>query len=256
MRVLVTRPEHAGHETARRLAAMGHEPVAFSLSRAVHDRVAPEQALRHHHGPLVISSAEAIRAVAPLLSDDAAPLSRPLFAVGDASAKAAGDAGFRDVRTADGEGESLADLVAEQTMTTADQILYLAGKPRSPRFENRLAAKGIRIIVCECYRMEAVAWPEAEIEQIFETQPPHAVLFYSAEAVRLFFQLPLPATAQLILKQARFLCLSKNVAVAVPEEYQRFCLVAERSNEGDLLALLPPETSKLRSPLSFQVITD
>lgn len=58
---------------------------------------------------IAATSANAVRNASPDLVESIRKL--PLFAVGDATASAAAEAGFEDVRTASGDAESLARLV-------------------------------------------------------------------------------------------------------------------------------------------------
>lgn len=240
MRVLVTRPEHAGHETARRLIELGHQPVLLPLSRPVHDMHAAEQALRQSHAAMVITSAEAARVIAPLTDPLSPCLSRPVFAVGAASAAAAGNLGFSDIRVASGEGESLADLVAHTLVaaSAAEPLLYLAGAPRSPRFEARLNLHRIPLIVCECYRMEAIDYDATELAARMGLEQPEAALFYSAEAARRFFALMDGPELAVFLPDMRFFCMSSNVLAAIPSPFRARAEASTRPEEAELLALV------------------
>ncbi|SMC76991.1 uroporphyrinogen-III synthase [Rhizobium sp. RU36D] len=247
MRVLVTRPDHAGRETASRLVELGHQPLLVPLSRPVHDTAAAEQAMQRPHAALVLTSAEATRAIAPL-GDALAPyLSRPLFAVGAASAKAARGLGFRDIRIAAGEGESLADLVA---LTLADAsaenpLLYLAGSPRSPRFEARLASQRVPLVVCECYRMESIVYDADDLAERLRRERPEAALFYSAEAARRFFALVTNPAFDVILRDMRFFCLSPNVLAAIPSPFVARAEASATPEEASLLALISSNPGKI-----------
>lgn len=237
MRVLVTRPEAAGRETARLLAGRGFEPVLLPLTRPLHDIDAARQALRQPHWALAISSAEAARAAAPLLPEHPDLSARPLFAVGPASAEAARQAGFTNVIAAQGEGHSLADLIATHQQASAQNaapLLYLAGNPRSPRFEARLAAHRLDVTVCEIYRMLPIDYVQAELDHLLGRNPVDIVLLYSAESAKRLTEIMLPDR----LRQSRIVCLSDNIMAVLPQELQARAQASATPDEAALLALI------------------
>src|SRR6185503_19281114 len=101
MRVLVTRPLPDGERTAAALRARGHQVLLAPLMT-----VKPVAAdLSGNWAAVIVSSANALRAVDG--SRLAALKKLPLFAVGERSAIAAREAGFRDVRAAGGDADDL-----------------------------------------------------------------------------------------------------------------------------------------------------
>lgn len=104
MRVWVTRARPGAERTARAVADLGHEPIVAPVLE-VHDLpVAPPPPA----DALAFTSANAVAAWTRLTPDRSARV----FAVGDATAKAAREAGFTDVRSAAGDGAALADLIS------------------------------------------------------------------------------------------------------------------------------------------------
>lgn len=237
MRVLVTRPEASGHQTAKRLRERGFEPVLLPLTRPVHDIEATGNALRHPHWALAISSAEAARSLEPALRQRPDLLSTLVFAVGPASADAASKAGFTRIETAAGEGVSLADLIAQHWRDNAPRapLLYMAGHPRSPRFEARLRQHQIEVTVCECYRMLPVVYSATDLERRLGEELPDVVLFYSTESVRRFVALE---TGHLLRPTTRFLCLSDNILASLPQAWKAGALAASSPTEAALLDLI------------------
>jgi uroporphyrinogen-III synthase len=100
-RVWVTRAEPGASETAARLAALGYAPIAAPLLTV--EWLAPELAL-DGAGALAFTSRNGVEAFAG--RPDV-----PVFAVGDATAALARDAGFADVRSAGGDLHALAALI-------------------------------------------------------------------------------------------------------------------------------------------------
>lgn len=241
MRVVVLRPRPAALRTARKLSALGHEPVLLPLSEPKHDREALTAGLAKRHSAIAITSAEA----AGMLGSIGEALDRHLlttvFAVGHASARAAQEAGFRTVLTPGGDGRDLADLIIRHCRDfgmPAEPILYLAGSPRAPAFENRLTEAGIPHRTVECYRMTPLRPTRAELARALLDVPPDAVLLYSRQTALQFFALPpLVETPERFLSTI-MLCMSENVAKAVPQHFAASLVVASAPDEESLLDLL------------------
>lgn len=235
MRVLVTRPEPAAQATAARLAALGHEPVLLPLARAVHDREAALAALEAP-GDLIVTSAEVFRVLGAVPE---AVTSRRVFCVGPATAEAAKRAGFADIVTAEGTGLSLAARIAAGPPRAP--LLYLAGEPRSPDLEAKLAEAHIPLTVTTCYRMQPLR-PDAPALAAAFADPPDAVLLYSRESARHFFALPNLAADR--FGTTRFLCISEKTASAVPAAFAAHVAVAAAPDEAALFALLALPSSQ------------
>jgi uroporphyrinogen-III synthase len=234
MRVLVTRPQRQGERTAHQLRSMGHEPLLLPLSEPRHDTDAAIEALNVHHGPIAITSAEAVRSLTARSGELARHLTRPLFCVGAASAEAADAAGFTSVSASTGDGSDLAALIAGQANGV---ITYLAGVPRAETFEKRAAELELQIDVAVCYRMQPVTIDLAQIEQLART-PADAVLFYSREAALAFFELFAAESTPFWLTDAKLLCLSEAVATAIPGGLRKNIRTAAMPDEQSLLSLL------------------
>lgn len=239
MRVVVTRPQHSGERTARRLAEMGHDALLLPLSAPVHDAEAAGHALSETQGAIAVTSAEAIRALAALGEALDPHLHRPLFAVGKATAKEAGTLGFTRVLTSDGSGIELAELIAHDPAGIAPPpLLYLAGAPRAAGFETRLAELNIPLRIAECYHMRDAEPDDATLQALFVDARAGAVLIYSRQTALRFFGLPFLRRQPEILAKTWFLCLSEAIAQAVPAAFAARTKIAAMPDEDSLLALL------------------
>ena len=240
MRVIVTRPENSGRRTALRLEELGHQPVILPLSSPSHDPPAALRALARPHSSIAVTSAEAIRCLAKLGPALAPHLSTPVYTVGRMTAAAARDIGFDTVTPSLGGGAELAELIADaQAGEIAEApILYLAGTPRAPIFENRLEALGRNVVTAECYHMLTVDHEASLLHRLLVDVPVDAVLFYSRENVERFFYLPVVIDDHFPLKDTRFLCLSGNVSEAIPADIRHNARIAATPDEDALLALL------------------
>jgi uroporphyrinogen-III synthase len=237
MRILVLRPEPAASRTRDALSALGHEAIRLPLSQAKHDLTATRKALGEPHSAIAVTSAEIAR-LSGRLGDG---LATTVFAVGQASAAAMRAAGFPTVLAAGGDGESLAAMIAAHYRKTGvpdAPLLYLAGNPRAPGFESRLREAGIPFRTVEAYRMTPLTPAKADIEAALLAPLPDAVLLYSRESALAFFRLPPIHETPERFQSVHLLCMSRNVAAAVPRRFAANVSIAAAPDEKSLFALL------------------
>jgi uroporphyrinogen-III synthase len=244
MRVLVTRPEASTDTTLRRLALAGHEALSLPMTRAEHfpDGVpvafdhpaegatadSPAPALQR---ALVATSAEVFRALHHWPKALAWAKHWPLYGVGPVTAEAASDAGFQEIRMGPGDGAGLARLVVSDYGVRHAGLIYLAGLPRAPDFERIVAEAGVPLETHLVYRMAAVHRRSGALVAAVRAFAPDVVLFYSREAVRLFFADISPAD---LGDHVRIACLAGRIAAAVPPG----CRHVEVASDPDVTALL------------------
>jgi uroporphyrinogen-III synthase len=241
VRVLVLRPQPAADRTARKLAALGHKTVLLPLFEPEHDIDALKAALGERHSAIAVTSAEVARMFARIGDDLDRHLLTTVFSVGQASARAVSDAGFRTVLTPGGDGKDLAAMIVAHCRDfgmPAEPILYLAGNPRASAFESHLSQAGIPLRTVECYRMAPLVPKRSQAEAALLRPVPDAVLLYSRQAARAFFELPPLTEAPDGFLSTLMLCMSPNVAKAVPERFSVLTVVAPAPNEESLLGLL------------------
>ena len=176
MRVLVTRAAADGERTAAALAERGHTAL-----------LAPVLEIRAGSTPLPAGRFAATLATsAHAVAAQTAGIDRlhayPLFAVGDATARAARQAGFKDVRVSRGDGRDLAALLA-LTLPRPAGLLYLAGRDRKPATEEALAEAGYAVTAWEAYAAEpAAAWSRTVCEALASGQVEAALHFSQRSA--------------------------------------------------------------------------
>ncbi|MGF0539572.1 uroporphyrinogen-III synthase [Agrobacterium sp. ES01] len=238
MRVLVTRAEPAASKTAARLRDMGHSPLVMPLAQAVRDAEAAQYALSATPSAIAATSAEAMRTVADIRSPETSWKQTTVFAVGEATAEAARNAGFQTVLMSGGNGRALADFIHARRANSGAPVLYLAGEPRSEGFEARMTELHAPVETCICYRMIPVE-PSQDIQRKFLSDtPPDVILLYSIESVRRLLALPLLKDNLGLLKTTRFHCLSQKVADALPEQYAANTVICDVPDESSLLGTL------------------
>lgn len=227
-RVLVTRPEPGASATAARLDAMGFSPVVLPLTRIVATTPPPP-------GPCeaaIATSANALRhAPAAFLGP---LLGLRLFSVGEATAAAARQAGFRDIAVAAGTAVDLAALIGRE-MPAGARLLHLAGRERTQGFEEDLAARGFSVTVAETYRAEETAFEAGFISGRLAGAPLWGALAFSERGGALLCALAERPESRQAFERTRFFCISDKVAARLAA---RDTLVAQAPTEEAVLALL------------------
>jgi uroporphyrinogen-III synthase len=231
MRVLVTRPLEDAKETARLLEAMGYEAV-----------IAPLLEIRFHDGPpisfegvqaILATSANGVRALARRTSER----SLPVFCVGPQTAEAARDAGFTEIKSADGDAKALAACVTQWASPGAGLLLHATGQEAEGKLESDLTRAGFSVRRETLYEAAALAQlPDAAIEAL-RTSNLDMALFFSPRSAKIFCQCVEHAgltaqTASLIA-----CCISKNAADALFLSFREIH-IAQQPNQSALLDCL------------------
>ncbi|MEM5470748.1 uroporphyrinogen-III synthase [Hoeflea sp. AS60] len=250
MRVLVTRPEPGGQRTAERLAALGHDPVLMPLFETMVTATIDDLPPADEVSGLIATSA---RAFALFKSGDVTQSGLrnvPIHAVGPATAQAARDAGFVDVREGGGTASALSQTLMAARMKPREgrnpvgsdvrpgALVYLAGVPRTPVIETALEAEKIDFSVMECYKMSEISYSTDILKSDIFSLAPDAVLFFSANAAQHFSNLLSAEDIGKALDSARFICLSDQIAARLPSDWQVRSIVSGRPDEDSLLASL------------------
>jgi uroporphyrinogen-III synthase len=228
--VLITRPQSAGRETARRVAAMGLRPVFSPVLEISHRpaRLPPASQLQ----ALLITSANALPAL------PASYHRLQLLTVGDATAARARQAGFREVHSAAGDLLSLVALTLARCDPTGLPLLLAAGKQRSRDPSPYLQLRGFTVIRRIVYAATPVAaLPEPARAALLE----HAVrsaLFFSPATARGFVRLLRQALPDDCVATVEALAISRPTEAALAPLPWRRIRVASRPNQDELLALL------------------
>ena len=266
--VLVTRPEPGAARTAKKLVAMGFEPILLPLTQTIPLPVAvkelagqgvalPPPLTPPHKGegdseastppsPLwggvrgggmavAVTSANAIRHAPKELLAALAHL--PCHAVGGKTALAAREAGFVSVHEGPGDAAGLAAGMAAHF--AAKRVVYLCGKVRFPGFEQRLAAAEIEVLPVETYDTLPVDYGNEAVVERLGGRPVDAVLLYSAKAAAAMLALGGQAALAHLFADATLLCLSGRVAAAFGPAGGDKIRVSQQPTEEALFETLP-----------------
>lgn len=177
---------------------------------------------------LAFTSANGVRAFARVNAARAAPV----FAVGAATADAARHAGFADVQAAEGDVESLANLISKTK--GARQILHLAGTDRAGDLVAALWKRGVAARRLVLY--DAVPEPElsaAARAALSENAADCAVGLFSPRSAALFLAQTARASLEARLSAATLLAFSDAVAAAAfAERWGRVKIASARTAEA------------------------
>ncbi|MCO5080550.1 MAG: uroporphyrinogen-III synthase [Rhizobiaceae bacterium] len=232
MRVLVTRPEPGASHTAERLSALGHEPVLLPLT-AIAPLPTPAIAAADFDA-VAVTSANALRNAAEHVIVQAARL--PCFAVGDETARLAGETSFANVASADGDADDLATLMI-QRLPGGSRILYLCGRLRRPTFEAALSDAGFEVAALETYETLPADYAPESLAAHLGEKTIDLALVYSAEAAIALVRLMHSETQVKLSPAAIFLCISTRVAAILSSERHK-TLVASEPTEPSMLSAL------------------
>ena len=240
MRLLVTRPEPDATRQAEILAARGHEPVVAPLLLI---EPATDTALDLDGAQaLIVTSRNALRALVIPPRSSQRLLRLPLFAVGEATAKAATELGFAKVTAGPGTGEELSRLIAGTLDPKAGALVHLAGETVAFDLKSALQAKGFTLKQPVLYRaVPATRLPESVLS-LLNAGRLDGVVLMSPRTAAIFAALVVRHDAVTQASRLDCYCLSAAVAQAV-EPLKARAIVAARPREEDILALISPEAA-------------
>ena len=185
---------------------------------------------------VLVTSANALRAVAdhPSL---AAWRKLRLFAVGEATADAARQAGFSNILVADGDGASLRDLVTAK-LKKRGTLCYLAGEVLSRDLAGELDERGYTVITHTAYRMVPVQQLAPDVVAAFNADRIEAVLHFSRRSARAFFDAARGSGVEISALALPHCCISEAVANVAREAGAAQIAVARAPDERSTLDAL------------------
>ncbi len=238
--VLITRPAEDGESLAEMLRGHGIEPVVEPMMNIVPTDAVPDiigvQAV-------LLTSANGARAVAEKITGR----DIPVFAVGDATARAARELGFSNVESAAGNVTALADLVRDRLDPAAGALLHPAAGDVAGDLAGTLDTYGfdVRRVVLYEARL-AVEMSEATCRLIGKGAI-DATLFFSPRTAQTFVILVNQAGLPSACADIDAVCLSAAVADAVQELPWRSVRVAPKPEMGSLIAELDAWASQMNA---------
>jgi uroporphyrinogen-III synthase len=234
VKILVTRAEGDAEKLAARLAERGHESVIENLMTI---RFRPEAArsiapFLDGVQAVLFTSANGVRAFA----DATARRDFRAFAVGDATAAAAREAGFADVTSAHGAVDDLAKLVMSRLKAKDGAVFHAAAGVTAGDLQGLLEAAGFSVRRAALYEaVESARLSDATRIAITQHEI-DAALFFSPRNAATFVRLA--ADLEEGCKHMVAVALSPAVAEKLALLPWRRVAVAAAPNESALLAAL------------------
>jgi uroporphyrinogen-III synthase len=154
IQVLLTRPLEDSRALAEKLESDGISPLIWPLTRIVPTAMALK--LPFTTGALLFTSANGVRALAALVERR----DLPALCVGEATARAARKAGFRDCFSAGGDARALVDLARRSGIR---QFFHPRGVDAAGDLKGWLAETGQQVTEAILYKAEETGPPPAPI---------------------------------------------------------------------------------------------
>lgn len=219
LRVAITRAEPEASRTAARVRARGAEAIVAPLITIV-----PCGYDTNTEGAqaIIFTSTNGVRA----FPDARGARDRLVLTVGDATAEAAREAGFNDVRSADGDVNALVALAKRELDPAEGKLIHIAGDHVAGDLGGELRAAGFSVERRLAYASVAAAPLPAALNG-----PLDIVLFHSPRAAQRFIELGAPNAANLVAG-----CMSAAIAEAAGKVSWKRIITAPRPREDDLLA--------------------
>lgn len=236
-RLLLTRPAEDSERMAEILRQAGHACTSLPVF-AIRDLPGNLPDLAGVTG-LLFTSKNGVRAFA------AATPRRDftVFAVGEASAAAARDAGFSQVTAGGGDVDSLAATVASAVAPRDCRLLHVAGETLAGDLRGLLQAQGFTVSRCTLYAAEAIADLPADVAAALAAGAFDAVLFFSPRTAAVFAGLARKSGLHDHFGAIRAFCLSDRVAAAAAALPWRHVVTSAAPTEAALLAALHRDLS-------------
>jgi len=174
--LVITRAQPGAQDTATRLKAMGFAPY---LAPMLHLRSLPEPELPPtvSLSGLIFTSANGVRVFQDINSDRALPA----WCVGPATALAAREAGFVDVRESTGNADDLATFIGTESRPQPAPLLHIANAAAAGNLKRTLIENGFKVIFAPLYEMQPAEKLPDEFAALASQNTPAIILIHSAK---------------------------------------------------------------------------
>ena len=229
MRIVITRPAEDAAALRAKLETLGHEVMVTPLLAIVprRDVVIPDRPWQ----AIAVTSANGVR----VLTDPERFAFIRVLTVGPQSLEAARKAGFTRAEAHGGDVNGLARFMRDELDPANGPILYLSGAETAGDLEAQLSAAGfdcLRVVLYDAVPATSLGGTGAALGQsLVDT-----VVLYSPRTARIWHALVEAEDLAAEAARPHYLCLSKNVAAALPQAWRLH--VAATPDEAAMLALL------------------
>ena len=231
--VLITRAENESKELAKDVRKLG-----------VHTLISPMLKIKFYKGitpsflktqGILFTSSNGVRALDLRLNPHNKVFSIPVFAVGDATAKAAKQIGFTCVTSAGGNLESLAECTSENLSPGYGELVHIAGHDLAGDLAGRLKEKGFCVRTEKIYRAESITEIDIQTLSALKQREVAFILFFSPRTTRIFVSLIKAIDYANSLVSIEAICLSNTVAEEAKALHWRKVSVSMEPTKDKLL---------------------
>lgn len=173
---------------------------------------------------LIVTSANAV----PGLAESGTSRSKPVFAVGPATASALRSEGFSEVTSFGGTVRDLVDQIGAVFRPEQGSLVYASGADIAYDLKTELADRGYTVRQVIAYEAEAARSLPADVKHSMDRREFDGVVFYSARTASIFISLVQNAGLTSKMKHAIGFCLSPRVKTAAAEVSWAALKVADR----------------------------
>ncbi|WP_109261663.1 uroporphyrinogen-III synthase [Hyphobacterium indicum] len=229
MKVLITRSEPGATRTAEQVRRRGADPVIAPLLRI---EFADEiEAGLSRISALLFTSPNGVRAWLSGRSET----DLPAFCVGDATARAALEAGFSKVRSAGGDANDLIALCEARLVPGRHRLLHLRGAHAAGDIAGALQARGFEVDEAVIYEAVAETVLPPKAAQVIRQRELAVALFHSPRAAIAFTALVEDADLTDYLNTVIAVTISEAAASGLVRSDWAAVKVAETPDEADML---------------------
>lgn len=238
MRLLLTRPTDDSRTFAARLAQHRIETVIAPLM-TVDPISAPDTGFSLEGvQAVVLTSANGVRALAGVIGSTAGGQAVPVYAVGDATAREARDAGFQRIESASGDMKGLVRLVAARCTPAGGTIVHVAGTAVAGDLAEALVPLGFNVRRAVLYSARAADRLPAEATDSLTAGHLDGVALFSPRSAVILEDCVARRRLTAALSDLTAFVLSDNVAAALHADHWRHIVVAPEPTADALLEII------------------
>jgi uroporphyrinogen-III synthase len=232
MTILITRPQPDAMRLAKRLQEKGYSTLMNPLLRV--DFINVQLNLKGVQA-ILTTSINGIRAMAHTIRER----DQLLYTVGPGSANEAKSLGFKNVKYASGNTDTLIQRIQNDLSPTKGKLIYVCGDVVGSDIVERLVIDGFGVEKYMIYHMqEATKFSETTLLALKAAEI-SLTLFFSPRTVDVFIRLLLQASLGHLCKTITALCLSSAVVDRLKCIDWKAVKVADRPSQTALLTLIP-----------------
>lgn len=237
MHVLVTRPQADGELLKAELEALGCKVSLDPLIEIVPNEIRTDAF--DGASAIVVTSRNALKALAASGDALATAKALPLLAVGPGTGALATELGFSDVFAGPGTGAELAPEIARRSKLNGGLFVYLSGDKLAFDLPAVLGPQGVDIRRIIAYRSVAAQTLSPEVAEALRAGTLDAVILMSPRTAETWAGNALTAAKPDDLSKLTYICISEAVAKVLRARLPAPNIaIADRPNLEDIIVVL------------------